>query len=62
MNIFNFFTDFIENLTSVASDVLQWFTTPINIPLIDYSIAPVWLMFGSGLIMFLGVLIIKAIL
>lgn len=62
MNFFELCTDLFLSLREIALNVINWFTTDINIPLIDLSVQPIELLFGGGLIAFLGVLIIKTIL
>lgn len=58
----DFFYEFIINLVGVISDVFNWFITPISIPALGYEIAPIWAMFGSGLVVLLGVIVIKSLL
>lgn len=62
MDIFKFCTDLITSLKEIAGDVVSWFTTDISIPLINLTIEPISLLFGSGLLVFLGVLIVKAVI
>lgn len=62
MNFFELCTDLFLSLREIALNVIAWFTTDINIPLINLSVEPIELLFGGGLIAFLGVLIVKSIL
>lgn len=62
MNFFELCTDLFLSLREIALNVIYWFTTDINIPLINLSVQPIELLFGGGLIAFLGVLIVKTIL
>ena len=62
MNFFELCTDLLLSLREIALSVITWFTTDINIPLINLSVEPIELLFGGGLIAFLGVLIVKTIL
>lgn len=62
MNFFELCTDLFLSLREIALNVINWFTTDINIPLIGLSVQPIELLFGGGLIAFLGVLIVKIIL
>lgn len=62
MNFFELCTDLFLSLREIALNVITWFTTDINIPLINLSVEPIELLFGGGLIAFLGVLIVKTIL
>lgn len=61
MNIL-FFRDFLLNFMSILTDLFNWFNTPIKIPILDVSIAPIGAMFGSGLVVLLGVIIVRAFL
>lgn len=56
-NVFTFFTDFLNSLINVLQSVLEFFTTPVELG--EFIFTPIDFMFGAGLIVVLGVILVK---